>query len=88
MMTKDTLGPILESLHLSLSQSPQLDESTTAKLKALVDEIQSVLAQNESSPSGSLIGRVQEFVSDFEDRHPQLTQSLAMVAERLSDMGI
>ena len=88
MMTKDTLGPILESLHLSLSQSPQLDESTTAKLKALVEEIQLVLAQNESSPSGSLIGRVQEFVSDFEDRHPQLTQSLAMVAERLSDMGI
>jgi hypothetical protein len=98
-MTAQDLARIVDSLHQSLTETSTLDESTVTKLRGVIVEIQHVLDQNAGNPSASLAeadrggvsrlsDRLQELVNDFEIQHPQLTNNLSLIAERLSDMGI
>ena len=93
-MTNDELSKTLDKLHEELSQSPQLDENTLRSMRFLLDEIQEVISRSEndisteSSEPLSIRERLQDMISDFEVRHPQLTATLSQIADRLTDMGI
>ena len=92
-MTNEDLEQTLDSLHQNLAETPQIDEPTAAKMRLLIDEIQSALARSSPSPDSTpphhtLTERVQELIADFEVNHPKLTSNLSLIAERLADMGI
>ena len=93
-MGKDELSQTLDRLHSELSQSPQVDEQTLRSMRSLVEEIQGILAKAEKgeptqpSPPLTINQRLQDLISDFEVRHPQLTATLSQIADRLTDMGI
>jgi len=93
-MAKDELSQTLDRLHLELSQSPQVDDQTLRSMRTLVEEIQAIIAksgvgeQSQPAPPLSINQRLQDLISDFEVRHPQLTATLSQIADRLTDMGI
>ncbi len=93
-MAKDQLSQTLDKLHLELSQSPQVDEQTLHSMRTLVEEIQALLAKSgtgeptQPAPPLTINQRLQDLISDFEVRHPQLTATLSQIADRLTDMGI
>ena len=93
-MAKDELSQTLDKLHRELSQSPQVDEQTLHSMRTLVEEIQAILAKSDTAeptqppPALTINQRLQDLISDFEVRHPQLTATLSQIADRLTDMGI
>ena len=97
-MTQDKLATELEAFHQCLIDAPSIDASTREKLKILIDEIQTALAsprpaddqvsETEAPGEGTLQQRMDRLINDFEVQHPQLTTNLAIIAERLADMGI
>jgi DNA repair exonuclease SbcCD ATPase subunit len=93
-MSNDELAKTLEKLHEELSQSPNLDERTLRSMRAILEEIQSTIVRNDSAQPATnaepptITQRLQEMISDFEARHPQLTATLSQIADRLTDMGI
>ena len=97
-MTQDKLATDLEAFHQCLIDAPSIDASTREKLKSLIVEIQMALAsprpvddpflETKVPEEGSFQQRVDKLILDFEVQHPQLTTNLAIIAERLADMGI
>lgn len=102
-MTPDKLIAELEAFHQGLVDapsvgSPAIDSATREKLKILIGEIQTALANPNSAgdqvsernapEEGTLQQRMDRLIHDFEVQHPQLTTNLAIIAERLADMGI
>ena len=92
-MAKDDLEKALDSIHQSLTGTPQIDEETAVKMRLIVDEIHQTLARSiplaaTDTTHSTLAKRVQGLISDFEVQHPSLTSSLSLIAERLADMGI
>jgi hypothetical protein len=89
-MSNNTLHDILESLHNQLSSLSSLTPQNIADLKTIATEIQSTLDKQSPSTDNSptLSSRISLIVEDFESNHPQLTQTLSTLAERLADMGI
>lgn len=97
MNMTDNLKQILNSLHHQLTNPTELNSDSIEALKAIAAEIQTTLENypsntnlppnTEPSPN-SLTQRIEAFIDDFENQHPQLTQTLSMLAERLADMGI
>jgi hypothetical protein len=99
---RQELANTLQELHAELERSPQLDSDAVAALRALMQEIQQKTSQSEDqetakeedeapsedSDSSEMLQRLQGMIEDFEAHHPQLTRTLSLVAERLSDMGI
>lgn len=89
----DPIHHPLKQLHEELLRQPSLDPETIAELRSLADDIQKLLARENPTPApeGSdenLSSRLQNLIEQFEAQHPQLTKTLSMIAERLSDMGI
>jgi hypothetical protein len=97
-MTRDNLATELQAFHQCLVDTPSIDSSTREKLKILIGEIQTALArphpaenpflEMEAPEEGTLQQRMDRLINDFEVQHPQLTSNLAIIAERLADMGI
>ncbi|MEQ1824728.1 MAG: DUF4404 family protein [Pirellula sp.] len=93
-MSLNDLPATLEQLHLQLAQHPQLDEQSIQSLRVLAQDIENVLNQADGQSDKtqnadmSLADRMRNLISDFEVQHPQLTNTLSTIAERLSDMGI
>lgn len=97
-MAREELLRTLEKLHSELSQNPQLDEGTLQSMRAIVNEIQlsianSVNDKSEASPkiqteTPFFTERLQDLITRFEARHPQITATLSNIADRLTDMGI
>jgi hypothetical protein len=92
-MTGEDLKSTLDRLHQDLASHPNLDRDTAASLGALAKEIESILNRDQAFDPGeakeqSLTGRLQGMITEFELQHPKITNTLSMIAERLSDMGI
>lgn len=93
-MSNDELSKTLEKLHEELSQNPQLDENTLQSMRSILDEIQAAISRIDLAQPASdsepltVTQRLQDMISDFEARHPQLTATLSQIADRLTDMGI
>lgn len=97
-MTQDKLATELDAFHQCLVEAPSIDAATREKLKTLIGEIQTALASPRSANALHLETkgpdeetfqqRFDKLIHDFEVQHPQLTTNLAIIAERLADMGI
>lgn len=95
-MKREELVTTLARLHQELAQTDKLDEQSIRSLQMLAKDIQSVLERSaQTVASGdvhpaetTLSGRIRGMIEDFEVQHPQLSQTLSIIAERLSDMGI
>lgn len=89
-MSNNALNDILDSLHKQLASLPALTPQNIDELNAIVAEIQSTLEKQSPTTdhSPTLSSRINLLVEDFEKNHPQLTQTLSILAERLADMGI
>lgn len=89
-MSNNALHDILDSLHNQLASLPALTPQNIDDLKAIVAEIQSTLEKQSPTTDNAptLSSRINLLVEDFEKNHPQLTQTLSILAERLADMGI
>ncbi len=89
------LQHLLENLHEELNKHPNLDPRTLDSLKVLSEDIaQALTRKTETSEdesveaSDSLSTRIQDWITDFEIRYPQLTKAISTFAEGLADMGI
>jgi len=88
----DELNQALSQLRASLANPESLDEQTRESLGQLVDDIGRVLNEPTSGQSDSeglsLSERLQDWIEKREAEHPEWTNALSMIAERLADMGI
>lgn len=100
-MSAEELSRTLTKLHSELADTPELDEGTLRSLRAVLAEVQVALDRAAleaggsvgedsagSSNSGTVSGRLQDLLEDFEAKHPRLTLTLSQIADRLADMGI
>lgn len=76
-----------------LARSENLEPETLEALGDLAGDIQQLLESKDPNPTSSVgLSGVSERISDWIDRfeleHPELTNTLSQVAERLADMGI
>ncbi|MFO0943957.1 MAG: DUF4404 family protein [Pirellulales bacterium] len=84
---RQTLDETLSELHQQLASAKELDEAQRIKLRQALEEIQQTLDNSQVS-SASLATQLKQAVAQFENSHPQLTNSIGRIADLLSQMGI
>ena len=77
---------LLEQLHNDLEQV----EPTDAKGQQLLDDTRAEIqrALDDDADPDSLVERLQDTVSHFEGTHPDLTNTIMVVIDSLSNMGL
>ena len=76
---------LLEQLHTDLEQVEPTDEQGQRILDETRAEIQRAL---EDDDTDSLVERLEDAVSHFEGTHPDLTNTIMVVIDTLSNMGL
>jgi hypothetical protein len=76
---------ILEQLHNDLSQFNPADEQSRQILNDTRAQIRRAMNDDDSE---SLVGRLGDTVSHFEGTHPDLANTIAVVIDTLSNMGL
>lgn len=84
---RQTLEQTLNELHEQLAGAQDLDEAQKTRLRQAVEEIQHTLDDSKVS-SASLATQLKQAVSQFEQSHPALTNSIGRIADLLAQMGI
>lgn len=94
-MEKEQLKQTLASLHAELARRGELDGDVRDLLRQLAGDIDDVLDSGEPRASAlretehsSLIDRLRDARSRFEETHPDLAMTLGRVADALSQLGI
>ena len=90
-MEKDRLREDLERLHQELARSETVDAAARGLLTDVLHDIEAVLerSEHETAEAGeSLIDRLRETTSHFEESHPTLTELVGRIADVLSRLGI
>ena len=90
-MEKDRLREDLERLHRELARSDSVDAASRGLLTDVLHDIEAVLERSEPETAGageSLIDRLREATSHFEQSHPALTELVGRIADVLSRLGI
>lgn len=93
-MTAEQLQQTLTALHDELSRVASVDDATRQKLLDVTGDIQRLVGSTEPAPGrpgtveSPVIETLQDAVSHFEARHPQLTASVQQIIDRLAEMGI
>jgi len=90
-MDRDRLRENLERLHQELASSESIDAASRGLLVDVLHDIEAVLERDESEAAGegeSLIDRLRETTSRFEETHPALTELVGRIADLLSRLGI
>ncbi|MEI8032134.1 MAG: DUF4404 family protein [Chlorobiaceae bacterium] len=88
-MEQQKLREQLEALHKELEQVTSLDETTRAVLSSLREDI-AKLGVDRPATAGekeSLVERLNEAVTHFEDGHSKLSMTIQHVLESLARMG-
>lgn len=83
-----SLAEILDELHATLEDAPEVGEEGRAALRKAAAEIRDALECPDAERSESLTDQLQDAVERFEVAHPQLTQIVGRIADALSDLGI
>lgn len=90
-MEQQKLREQLEALHRELEQVESIDAATADALGSLRDDIRK-LVDNEAAEAihedDSLVERLSEAVSDFEEDHPKLSMTIQYVLDTLARMGL
>ncbi len=90
-MERDRLREDLERLHQELARSESVDAASRGLLIDVLHDIEAVLERSEQETAGadeSLIDRLRETTSHFEESHPTLTELVGRIADMLSRLGI
>lgn len=85
-MPRDRLHEALTTLRQELDSGVDLSDTDRAQLQATVEDLERVLEQAEHDES--IVGRVEQFATDLEARHPRTAVLLGEVVEVLHRMGI
>jgi uncharacterized protein DUF4404 len=77
---------LLEKLHNDLEQVEPAD----AKGQQLLDDTRAEIqrALDDDGVPESLVGRLEDTISHFEGTHPDLTNTISVVIDTLSNMGL
>lgn len=89
-MENQPLLTMLQELRAELSQTPEVDSDTLARLDTLTDDIRRKIGEQAgtSTPSSEADSNVlNELLLKFEAEHPQLSVSIGRVADALAAMG-
>ena len=88
-MSDKKLTKLLEELHITLDATEAVDEKGRELLRALNGDIQELLERSEPGDSDdSLLERMRETISHFENTHPAFTSTLSRLLTALSTAGI
>lgn len=88
-MAQEQLKELLKKLHDELSKTETLDDDAKTLLGTVVDDIEAVAgSDNAADEPHGLIDRLKEATQDFEEDHPELTQSIGRVIDALARLGI
>jgi hypothetical protein len=90
-MDKDRIRENLERLHQELARSESIDAASRGLLTDVLHDIEAVLERSEPETAGAgetLIDRLRETTSHFEETHPTLTELVGRIADLLSGLGI
>lgn len=87
-MSRDDLRDRLEALHGALRDAESLDPEARALLRAVMEDIERVLAREQEHEPESLVERLREAIGDFEESHPTLSEAAGRVIDALARMGI
>ena len=90
-MEKQELINTLRALHDDLSQAERVDPEAERLLRAVTDDIDRLLDDETDGPDedgGSLSGRLQSMVLDWEAEHPRIARLIGQAATALSNLGI
>jgi hypothetical protein len=87
-MPRQRLRDTLTKLHDDLATEPKLDAETAALLRDILADIEKLLGDTGDTGSESLVSRLTDATSDFENSHPRLTATVGQLADALSGMGI
>ena len=91
-MEKQVFREMLEKLHLELTQTKSLDESSKDLLVSVQEDIENLLdSAEEAQPTeehhDSLSEKLSDAVDEFEDSHPDLVIAMKHVLDSLANMG-
>ncbi len=88
-MPEEKLYEKLKSLHESLQNAESLDDKSRALLEQIEDDIRALMADRGEEPKGeTLADRVREATQNFEEEHPQITETVGQVMETLARFGV
>ena len=90
-MERKHLEETLGELQADLSQAQRVDPATLARLRALTNEIQRLLDEQEQASAENVepvSSGLRDLMLKFEADHPQLSASVGRVADALAAMGI
>lgn len=93
-MSPAELQRTLTALHAELSQTTAVDDATRLRLREVIADLHRLagLPDQPAPPvdttGPSLTENLQNAVTEFEVRHPQLTTTLQQLIDRLAEIGI
>jgi chromosome segregation ATPase len=83
------LRQMLEQLHSELQRAPAADDRSRELLERALSDIRNLLdAKHPEKRAESIVDRLRELVSTFEETHPALTEAIGRVVDALVTMGI
>jgi ElaB/YqjD/DUF883 family membrane-anchored ribosome-binding protein len=90
-MDEREIKTLLEELQARLRNVTAISDSDRELLRRLSADLEAVLARGSqlaAEKHQSVIDRLQESITRFEVSHPDLTNLMAQVSQKLGDMGI
>jgi hypothetical protein len=87
-MPERALQSKVKELHEAVAAGKPLSESQREALDRVLDEVETLLAEEGDDDAESLAERVREAGIQFEESHPNLTAAIGAVADALSRLGI
>jgi len=90
-MKQEKLRNEFEKLHNRLKNLKNVDEETKEALENLDVDIQNVLKNSHEKiidEKESIIKNFKNYAIKFESKHPEITESLNIVIQTLSNLGI
>lgn len=87
-MSTEKLFSLLHSLREEMQQTKDLDPAVRDQFEEIADALQSSLEQDAQPETGGFLDRLRELEQQFEESHPQLTNSVGQVADFLARVGI
>ena len=88
-MTDKKLTTLLEELHTALDATEAVDDKGRELLRAPNEDIKELLERSDDAHSDdSLLGRMQETMTYFEQTHPEMASALSNLLTTLSNAGI
>ncbi len=90
-MKKAELLKTLEALHQDLSAADQVDPEAERLLRAVTDDIERLLDDQQETPQEdpqSLSFKLRSLVLSWESDHPQIARLIGQAADTLANIGI